>query len=71
MKPPIEYRPKPKGGEANKTGSSDHSRNKTQPQAKVQIPSSGADFILIRRDRSKYNAYMRDYRKRQKLKKKP
>jgi hypothetical protein len=75
MKPPIEYRPKPKtkpkGGRSNtQSVRRRRAEDNAQPQAKAVEPTSGADFIVIRRNRAKYNEYMRDYRRRQKLKKK-
>jgi hypothetical protein len=58
---PLTHRCPPKGGEAR-----NHSPHKAQPQAKVETPSSGADYIVYRRDRAKWNAYMRAYRARKK-----
>lgn len=62
MKPPIEYRPKPVPVAQRKE------RRTPNPKAASSTPAGDATFIVIRRNRAKYNAYMRDYRKRQKLK---
>lgn len=59
MKPPIEYRPKPKPKISKPYADVGKRIEVTEP---IVIPS----FITIRRDRAKYNAYMRAYRKRKK-----
>ncbi len=63
MKPPIEYRPTLRA-KTKQFGVVRHL--KPLPAAKAAALSSEADFIVIRRDRAKYNAYMRAYRKRKK-----
>lgn len=63
MKPPIEYRPKPVPVAQRKE------RQVPDLKAASSTPAGDANFIVIRRDRAKYNAYMRAYRAKKKAEK--